>query len=62
MITVNTTEPKEKLEEEVNDDLRFFEEWFKAQGNAPLVHSEVAILKTWIWWHLNVGLKKSSTP
>jgi len=61
MITVNTTEPAEKLEEEVDGELRLFEEWFKAQGNDPLVRSEKAILKTYFFWKVKGGGNGATT-
>lgn len=52
MITLNSTEPLEGQEAEVDEDIRLFEEWFKKQGNDPLVRSEIAILKTYAYFKL----------
>ena len=38
------------LEDAVEQDIRKFEEWFKAKGNDPLVKSEIAILKTYCYY------------
>lgn len=40
----------EELEKLVEEDLRMFEAWFRAKGNDPLVRSERAILKTYLWF------------
>jgi hypothetical protein len=40
------------LEEAVNEDIKSFDTFFQGLGNDPLVRSEVAIIKTWLWWHL----------
>lgn len=43
------------LEEIVADDLARFNAWFQEQGNDPLVHVEVAILKTYLYWKVCVS-------
>jgi hypothetical protein len=50
MLTVVVAEQEHPLESVVEADIREFESWFQAQGNDPLVRSEVAILKTYLWW------------
>lgn len=52
MLEVRATCPPAELEQVVNDDLRRFETWFKTLGNDPLVRSEVAILKTYLFWRI----------
>lgn len=47
-----------KLEQAVDEDIRRFEEWFCGDGrNDPLVGSERAIIKTYLWMKLH-GAKK----
>lgn len=41
-----------KLEEDVEADIKTFETWFQSLDNDPLVRSEVAILKTYLYWKL----------
>jgi hypothetical protein len=43
---------EQSLEAAVNEDIQRFDEWFKAKGNDPLVRSEIAILKTFVWYKL----------
>lgn len=40
----------EELNKEVEGDLQEFEKWFVALGNDPLVRSEIAILKTYLFY------------
>lgn len=41
------------LETDVDADLAEFNDWFKGiQDQQPLVRSEVAILKTYLWWKI----------
>lgn len=52
MIAVVVTEEEgQTLEQNVEADLRKFEAWFKARGdNEQLVRSEIAILKTYLYY------------
>jgi hypothetical protein len=53
MLTVVVGEAEKEgktLEGVVEEDIRSFEAWFRVKGNDPLVRSEVAILKTYLWW------------
>jgi len=55
MIQVQSTTPREKLEEEVDVELASFDTWFQATlNNGPLVNSERAIVKTYLAWKLGV--------
>jgi hypothetical protein len=38
------------LEADVDADIAAFDEWFQRLGNEPLLKSEKAMVKTWIWW------------
>lgn len=54
-ITITTTAREGKpLEEEVDEDLRAFEQYFTSQvdpsGGPRLSRPEYAILKTYLWW------------
>ena len=42
------------FEEQVDQLLGEFDQWFQAQQNEPLVHTERAILKTAFWYLKNV--------
>jgi len=56
MIHLQSTLPKEKLEEAVDAELASFDTWFQATlGNGPLVNSERAIVKTYLAWKLGVA-------
>jgi len=50
MIEVKATCSDGALEHAVNEDIAHFEEWFRGLKNDPLVRSEVAILKTYLFW------------
>jgi hypothetical protein len=50
MLRVLVEEQNRPLESIVDEDLRVFDEWFRAQGNDALVGSEKSILKTYLWW------------
>lgn len=52
MIEVSTTCSQDELEPAVGRDLQKFETWFRGLGNDPLVRSEFAILKTYLYWKL----------
>lgn len=41
---------KEELARGMDFEVREFEEWFRKQGNSPLIGHERAILKTYIAW------------
>lgn len=60
MITVSTTTTREELETSVSEDLAAFDAWFQSLGNDPLVRSEVAILKTYLYFKLK-GQESPST-
>jgi len=50
MLTVVVKQEEGKtLEETVEASIAEFERWFMLQGNQPLVRSERAILKTFLW-------------
>lgn len=49
------------LEALVNEDILSFERWFQKQGNDPLVRSEVAILKTYLWYKTHPEASNAST-
>lgn len=49
-VVVGTVEEGKTLESAVEEDIRSFETWFRDKGNDPLVRSEIAILKTYLWW------------
>ena len=55
MIQVQSTTPREKLEEVVDEEVSSFDAWFQATlNNGPLVNSERAIVKTYLAWKLGV--------
>jgi hypothetical protein len=60
MIEVRATCSPEEIEPAVGEDLRAFETWFQGLGNDPLVRSEVAILKTYLYWKLRGEHAKTS--
>lgn len=49
-VEVDEAQDPKALELSVNDDIIAFEKWFMGQGNDILVRSEVAILKTYLWF------------
>lgn len=40
----------DELELAVNEDIRKFDAWFQELGNDPLTKSEVAVIKTYLWF------------
>jgi len=46
------------LESVVDADIMEFDAYFQSLGNDPIVRSEVAILKTYLYWRLYVVGKK----
>lgn len=50
MFAVVCTAPEEALEAAVDKELVAFDEWFQSRGNDPIVRSERAILKTYLWY------------
>jgi hypothetical protein len=40
----------DELELAVNEDIRAFDDWFRELGNDPLTKSEVAAIKTYLWY------------
>lgn len=51
--------PEHTADETINE----FDAWFQSLGNAPIVHVERAILKTFLYWQAqkaNGGLKKEA--
>ena len=55
MLEVRTTCDPATVEKDVEEDIREFEHWFQSLDNDPLVRSEVAILKTYLFWKLRGG-------
>jgi hypothetical protein len=49
-VVVGAVEEGKTLESTVEEDIRAFETWFRAKGNDPLVRSEIAILKTYLYF------------
>jgi hypothetical protein len=45
----------ETLEQVVDQEIEIFEAWFRELGNEPIVRSERAILKTYLWWKTHPG-------
>lgn len=55
MVTVKTEQPGGEAQKvEVDLDLQEFDKWFQSQGNEPLVNSETAILRTYLYWKTHV--------
>ena len=52
MLTVTAENNDEGLEREVDGDLEAFDEWFRSLGNDPMMRSERAILKTFLFFKL----------
>jgi hypothetical protein len=51
MVKVQVDVPPERLEATVDEDIAAFDVWFQQQAdNAPLVGSERAILKTYLYF------------
>lgn len=48
-LAVHTSVEEAAWEAAVNEELEDFDRWFQALGNAPLVRSEKAIVKTYLW-------------
>lgn len=42
-----------QLEQHVDALISDFNDWFQKQGNDPMVRSEVAITKTFLWYLVN---------
>lgn len=61
MVSVVVEEEGQLLEQTVETDIRAFEEWFRSQGNDPLVKSEWAILKTYLFFKTRVQGEKHGT-
>lgn len=61
MIQVQSTIPKEALEEGVDQEIQEFDAWFQSLGNSPLVKGERAIIKTYLAWKLKVSDGEKST-
>lgn len=53
MLTLQSTLPKEKQEEAVDEELRTFSEWMEDKGG-PLARAETAIIKTYLAWKLRI--------
>jgi hypothetical protein len=52
-ITVTSpTEDKKLVEQLADKDIERFNRWFQALGNDPLLKSEVAIIKTFLYFKL----------
>lgn len=49
---------KTKLEEEADETIRGFDEWFQSGKNAPLTQPEKAIAKTFYWYLVQAGKLK----
>lgn len=66
MITITAEakweESPSAIEEEADDDIRAFDEWFQGLGNDPLVRGEVAIIKTYLAWKLRVKAPVRALP
>jgi hypothetical protein len=43
------------VEQKVDELLNAFDAWFQSKGNAPLIKTERAILKTLAWWLINIS-------
>jgi len=48
-------------EQRVNTLLKEFDEWFQSRGNEPLIKTELAIVKTFCWFLINVR-ERSKMP
>lgn len=47
--------PRSELESVVNQEIVEFDRFFQGLGNDKIVRSEVAIIKTFLAWKLNLG-------
>lgn len=54
MIQVQSINPSEKLEEDVEKEIDAFDVWFQTLPNDALTPAERAILKTYFAWKLGV--------
>lgn len=62
MIKVTTEHQEGKaLEGEVEEDIAHFNVWFQKRGNDPLARSEVAILKTFLWFKTRGAKEEADT-
>jgi flagellar capping protein FliD len=48
-----------KLESEVNEEIKRFEEFFQGLGNSGLDPFEGAILRTYLWWAVRETKKRT---
>ena len=52
-IVVSVSEDDRKvIEEIVDEEIEKFNLWFRGLGNDPLVRSEIAAVKTFLWYKL----------
>ena len=54
MLSLQSTLPKEKQEEDVDQELSTFSAWMDDKGG-PLSRPEAAIIKTYLAWKLGVA-------
>lgn len=52
---------RKKTEEIVDEEIEKFNTWFRSLGNDPLVRSEIAAVKTFIWYKLFAGKDGTQT-
>ncbi len=50
-----------EVEKKVDALISEFDRWFQGKGNDPLVRSEIAAIKTFCWFLINVG-ERSTLP
>jgi hypothetical protein len=57
MIKVEREDEKTPVEQDVDEDIRQFNEWFQTLGNDPLSRPERAIIKTYLAYKLGLVKK-----
>ncbi len=50
-ITTNLTD-RQEIEKEVDEAVARFDQWFRDRGNDPIIRSEKAIIKTFMYFML----------
>jgi hypothetical protein len=58
MVKAELTDATELPENQVDQDISQFNDWFQTKGNEALARSEYAIIKTYLAWKL--GLAKGA--
>jgi hypothetical protein len=52
IVPTATLEDRVATEKEVDEEIAKFDQWFQSTGNDPLIRSEAAIIKTFLYFKL----------